>query len=227
MKTLLTVILILTLSNAIGQTVYDLAVFAHYENLYKKLTLHFRTEFDKISQDTMAEEGLAIFTQFECDTLNKTDQKKSQLPEIELIDVKTNKPVKSDSKKEKYPTLFCYGMLRNDTLGIQISGLFLDQGIMHYVTAKHLSISYLEHHKHEYILKINASDSLSSSLIVPVKISKFVLSNPDYKIGDIIYGSGEIITKSYFIKDGWNENHFYKMRWRLKYYFKCRITKNE
>ena len=48
----------------------------------------------------MAEEGLGIFTQFECDMLNKTDQKKSQLPEIELIDVKTNKPVKSDSKKE-------------------------------------------------------------------------------------------------------------------------------
>jgi len=201
-------------------------VSAQYENLYKKLSLHFRTEFDKNNQDSLAEDGLAIFTEFECDTLNKTEQKKSNLPEIELIDVKTNKPVKSDSKK-KYPKLFCYGMLRNDTLGIQINGLFLDQGIMHFVTSKRVSISYLEHHKHEYILKKNVNDSLSSSLIVPVKISRFVLSNPDYKTGDIIYGSGEIITNSYFLKDGWNENHFYKLRWRLKYYFKCRIAKNE
>ena len=128
----------------------------------------------------------------------------------------TNKPVKSNSKKEKYPRLFCYGMLRNDTLRIQISDLFLDQALMQIVSQKQVTISYRERYKHDYILKEKASDTLTNTLIIPVKISRFVLSEPDYKTGDIIYGSGEIMTNSY-----------YKIRWRLKYYFKCRIAKED
>ncbi|MEJ0079864.1 MAG: hypothetical protein WDM78_02635 [Puia sp.] len=127
MRTLLTLILVLILSNTIGQTVYDKAVSVQYGNLYKKLSQQFRTEFDRENKDSLAEYGLAIFTELECDTLNKTEQRKSSLAEIELIDVKTNKPIKPASGKEKYPKLFCYGMLRNDTLGIQISDLFFDQ----------------------------------------------------------------------------------------------------
>jgi hypothetical protein len=46
-----------------------------------------------------------------------------------------------------------------------------------------------------------------------------------FKIGEIIYGNAEIITNTYFEKDTWEENRFYKLRCRLKYYFKFQIEK--
>lgn len=101
MRLLITLILAMTLSNTIGQTVYDKAVSAQFINLYKKLPPSFRIEFDQKNKDSSSEDGLAIFTEFECDTLNKTEQKKSNLPEIELIDVKTAGLLKMDNRYEK------------------------------------------------------------------------------------------------------------------------------
>ncbi len=225
MKTFATLILALMVSNSFGQTTYDKTVTTQFVNLYKKLPKHIRNEIDQIGNDSSREEGLAIFTEFKCDTLNKVEHK-AHLPEIILIDPKTDKPYKSGTKKGKYPTLFCYGTLRNDSLVIQISGLFPDQVIMHFVRQKELSILYFEYYKNDYILKGNINDSLTNSLSVPVKISRFVLSDPAYKAGDIIYGSGDIITNSYFQKDSRSDNHFYKLRWHLKYYFKCKIVKS-
>ena len=226
MKTLLAIILILTFSNAFGQIVYDKEVHNQYNNLYKKLPRQLQTEFDKKSKDTLNEDGFAIFTEFKCDTLNKIEQQETSLSQITLIDPKTNRPFKSSPKTDKYPTLFCQGTIQNDTLGIQISGLFLDQAILHFINKDRVAIFYFEHYKDDSLLKENMNDSLTNSLNVTTKILRFVLSDSTYKVGKTIYGSAEIITNSYFLKDTWEDNHFYKLRWRLKYYFKCKLTKN-
>jgi len=226
MKTLLALILVLTFSNTFGQIVYDKEVYDQYVKLYKKLPRQLQIELDNKSEDTSNENGLAIFTEFKCDTLNKIDQKKTSLSQITLIDPKTNRPVKSNPKADKYPTLFCRGTIQNDTLGIQISGLFLDQAIMHFINKDRVRIFYFEHYKDDSLLKENINDSLTNNLNVSTKILRFVLSDSAYKAGKTIYGSAEIITNNYFLKDTWEDNHFYKLRWRLKYYFKCKVTRN-
>ena len=226
MKTLLVTILILTFSNTFGQIVYDKDVQNQYFRLYKKLPRGLQIEFDKKSKDPSNEDELAIFTEYKCDTLNNIEQKETSLSQIILIDPKTNRPVKSNPKTEKYPMLFCRGTIQNDTLGIQISGLFLDQAIIHFINKDRITIFYFEHYKNDSLLKENINDSLTNNINVSTKILRFVLSDSAYKVGNTIYGSAEIITNNYFLKDTWEDNHFYKLRWRLKYYFKCRVTKN-
>jgi len=226
MKIFLALTLALTFSNAFGQIVYDKDLYNKYNNLYKKLPRQIQDQFAKRSVATSREDGLAIFTEFQCDTLNKIDQKKTGLSKIILIDPKTGRPAKSSQKKDKYPTLFCQGTILNDTLGIQISGLFLDQAVMHLVSKGKVSISYFEHYTDDFILKENINDSLTNSLSIPTKIFGFALSDSIYKVDKVIYGSAEIITNSYYQKDIWEDNHFYKLRWKLKYYFKFRLTKN-
>ena len=107
-----------------------------------------------------------------------------------------------------------------------VSGLFLDQAVMHLVSKGKVSISYFEHYTDDFILKENINDSLTNSLSIPTKIFGFALSDSIYKVDKVIYGSAEIITNSYYQKDIWEDNHFYKLRWKLKYYFKFRLTKN-
>ena len=142
MKTLLILVLFLPLSNAIGQIVFKKEVYNQFISLYKKLPSQVQTKFDKKSNGTSDENGIAIFTEFECDTLNKVDPKHTDLSEIVLIDPKTNQPVKSNSPKDKFPTLFCQGTILNDTLRILIGELFFDQAIIHTVTKEKVSIFY-------------------------------------------------------------------------------------
>ncbi|MBS1667178.1 MAG: hypothetical protein JST58_07375 [Bacteroidetes bacterium] len=176
MKTLLTLVLFLTFSNAIGQIVFKNEVYNQFISLYKKLPRQVQNKFDKKNNGTSDENGIAIFTEFECDTLNKVDPKQADLSEIVLIDPKTNQPVKSNPQKDKFPSLFCQGTILNDTLQILIGELFFDQAIIQTITKEKVSIFYFEHYKDNSILKENANDSLRNSLSVPTKALRFVLN---------------------------------------------------
>ena len=219
MKILFTLMLVHFFSNAFGQIQYQKEVHDQYVSFYKKLSRPLQNESDKIDKDTLGHSGLAIFTEFKCDTLNKVDYPKDTHSNIYFLDPKTHRPSKSTSKKDKYSTLPCNGRLYNDTLGIIMSGLFLDQVIINVIKTNHVTVLYFESHRGDYIFKEKMNDTLTETIGVPTKISQFILSDSTYKAGDIIYGLAEIVTNSYYQKDEWDENHFLNIRWKIKYYF--------
>ncbi len=219
------------LKDAFTQVIYDKCVSKQYENLFKKLPKEDQRKMVKWEKDTLNQSGFVIITEGKTDTLNKRESKPA-FSEITLIDIdpKTNKPITVKTRKaandNDYSYSFCNQSFRNDTLVIQIGGPFWQQTITHLIFKNSLKTFHNEYLKRDVILKADINDSLTNNLTIPVKTIKFTLSDNVFKVRKIIFGSAEIITSPYFKKDLGEENYFYNLQTKMKYYFKFRVTKN-
>jgi hypothetical protein len=198
-------------------------VRAQTEKEFRKLPLEMQREFADTTTKYPHPEGVSIFTEFTLDTLNK-DPKALPLPKIVLLDPRTNEPVKAHVNEDKHFALDCYAELGNDTLFIQMSTLWGDQVFAIQIHNKIAKAYYQEQSVSGAIYKLHMSDALTTSLVIPGKTCKLTLSDSIYKVGHPIFGRTEIITDSYFKKDDWEDGHFYHLRWRIKCYFKIRLS---
>ena len=230
-KAILVLINMTFFTESFAQTIYDPNAAKKYDSVYKKLPSRTQETLAQSGEDTSYSHGLAILTEDKTDTLNKNEIGQDNSSKIELIaiDPKTHKEIKSKPPKgntdKGYPSVNCYGSLSADTLVIQIGDLFFGHAVMHRVLKKDISTFYGVHIRHEKIFRIKSTDSLTNLLSVPSEAIKFYLSDTAFKIGETIYGNAEIITNTYFQKDTWEENRFYKLRCSMKYYFKFQIEK--
>ena len=218
-------------TDCFAQAIYDPSAAKKYDSVYKKLPYRIQKALFQSEKDTSFDHGLAILTEDKIDTLNKSELRQDNLPQIVLsdIDPKTHKELKPKSPKsgddKQYLYVDCVGSLFKDTLVIQISDLFFGHAVMHRVLKNSITTAYAEYIKYDTVFKINRTDSLTNLLSIPAETVKFYLSDTAFEMGEIIYGNAEIITNTYFEKDTWEENAFYKLRRRMKYYFKFEVKK--
>jgi hypothetical protein len=230
-KAILVFINMVFFTDCIAQTIYDPNATKKYDSVYKRLPSRIKETLAQSGGDTSYNHGLAILTEDKTDTLNKSEIGQGNSSEIELIaiDPKNHKRIKSKSPKgnndKGYPYVNCRGSLSADTLVIQIGDLFFGHAVIHRVLKNNISTFYAEYLKLDKVFKINSTDSLTNLLSIPAETIKFYLCDTAFKIGKTIYGNAEIITNTYFQKDTWEENGFYKLRRRMRYYFKFQIEK--
>jgi hypothetical protein len=211
-----------SLNPSFAQFKYDKMAALKYDSVYK---------VSKLTQKTGND--IAIFTEYIVDTLNKNDYSSDGLNGIILEDInpKTGKIKKSAPRKynkhKDDAILFCEGFLTGDTLDIQISDLWDHEMILNSFSKGNVYSKYGLHQKYDSIYKIKPEDSLSNSLVVPVKTLQFNLSDTIFKLGKVIYGNAEILMEPYYLKDSEFEDRLYIVRKKLKYYFKCRLVSDQ
>jgi hypothetical protein len=230
-KPILFLINTIIFTNCFAQVIYDPNAAKKYDNIYKKLPSRIQKELRKSDKSTYFNQGLAILTEDKTDTINKNELGQRKLSTLILTDInpKTGKEIKSKPQKvnndKEYLFIYCGGGLFADTLVIQIGELFFGNTIMHYILKSNVSTFYAVYIKYDTVFKNNSTDSLTNLLSIPTETVKFYLSDTTFKIGETIYGNAEIITNTYFEKDTWEENWFYKLRRRMKYYFRFQVKK--
>jgi hypothetical protein len=208
-----------------GQIQYHRHLEIQFDSLFKKLPAQTQKEYAKTNAGHSDGHDLAIFIKFEPDTLNPAESSSPNQSTIILIDPKTGKHVKSNFKKEEPPFLFCFGTLFHDSLVIQIGALFPDLVIFNFIHEGSISAIYYERDQNRSFLQKDAKDSLTDTMNIPAKVTRFELSDSSFEIGKMIYGYGEILTPNYLKKDAWEENHFYELRRSMKYYFRFKVTR--
>ena len=131
-----------------------------YAMQFMKLPIQMQIALADTSKKHPQPQGVAIFSEFALDTLNK-DSELSSSADIVLLDPQTRKPIKSHSNKYKQMVLDCYGELSGDTLIIQIGSLWNDQALIMSIQKDSASVFYYKQSVNNAIYKLNINDSLS------------------------------------------------------------------
>lgn len=94
-----------------------------------------------------------------------------------------------------------YGVLRNDSLIINISAFMEYQQIEHVVFDGKMTLRFRERFKSDDLVKLEMQDDFTNDLFIPLTKTKFKLSKKrDFIKGELIYGCAKFITKPYFLK---------------------------
>ena len=232
MKILIAIFALIANTGIYSQVMYDHKIVKQYDSLYKKLPSRVKKEFSPYKKNTTNDNGFAFVTLENTDTLNIDENTKSNSVDVVFIglDPKTGKPLRPKQKKSKdeitFSINFCYGRLSNDTLFIQVGEPFFGQTILHLIVRNKVETRYNEYMKRDTILKANMADTLTNNLTIPVNTVSLILSDSNFYAGKIIYGAVEIITRPYYKKDVWEENKYFELRQRIKYYFKVPLTQD-
>jgi hypothetical protein len=233
MRIVIAICALVVCTDVFGQVIYDRNIVKQYDSLYKKFPSRTRKTFADYRNNKISNHGLAFITLVETDTLNVDDQDKVNSPEVILIDLdpKTGKPLKSRrkkfKKKEPFSINFCYGSLSNDTLIIQIGEPFWGQTILHLIAKNKVLTQYNEYIKRDTIFKATLFDTLTDNLTIPANTIRFSLNDSNFYSGKTVYGSVEVITNPYFKKDVWEENQYFELQQRFKYYFRVPLIGKE
>lgn len=232
MKTLLFLLAFLIIcSNVNAQVVKDASVKDSFTTVFHRLDKVTQAKLLKLEQEGQPA-GMVILSQYESDTLNKATLKKLDFEGITLtpIDPETNQPIKQEPKSEvqenPYTVIFCGSILLNDTLSMDLGAPFASQSLKHIVYKGSVRTTYNEYLKYDSILKAGIQLPHTNDLTIDVKTVQFKVNDTAFNSGKTIYGIAEVVTEPYYKRNMWEENEFYKIQWRMKYYFSCPIYKN-
>jgi hypothetical protein len=212
MKTLLFLFSILFLTNSYAQITFDKNVERQYQEAYKKLPTWLKEKAKDAYDDTNFRGGIVVLTEYVIDTLNKD----------ELTDKST---FKSD-KVLDYDLLFCGGILKLDTLLIEIGAPFFSQSIKHEVFKNLVATNYNQYNDNDSLFRTQLTKDKTNNLTIPAETTNFILSDNKFTSGKTIFGYAEMVTNPYYEDAYLFKNGYIKKRLRYKYYFNFKPVQN-
>jgi len=195
-----------------AQVIYDKAVEQQYQQSYDSLPIELKEKAKEAIADTSFRGGIVVLTNYQIDTLNKNEL---------TMDISS-----SHNTKKDYYLSFCMGLIKSDTLFIELGTQFSSQSIQHVIFKNSVITNHNQFRDNESIFRADSAAKKTNDLTIPAEAIKFVLSDSSFSKDKAIYGYAEIVTKSYFQDSDGFRNGYILKQLRYKYYFEFKPTKN-
>ena len=228
MRTLNLIVLLSFNIACFSQITIDKTLERKYNSLLKKADKEFQKKAAQMETFEDYTGSYVIYTQFQTDTLNKVNKKIKKTNEIVVTDISSSSININKTELPFADIDFCAANFLNaDTLKIEIGYPFNSKSIFHYIYRNSVKTNINIYYKHDSILKLKLTDqSFSNEINLGTTKISFTLSDTTFTINKYIFGFAEIITQDFYTIDNYSDNKIWHLRYRMKYYFKIRRTKN-
>ncbi len=228
-QTLLTIVFSLFLTDTFAQITVDLNVQQQYDSAYKKLPAGIRENIEQ-TQNQM----LKSSNELSADSKIKIPFSSLNIAVVTLhnIDTLNKDQIKSDAyfyEAEKYPIMFCEGVMLSDTFGIVLyPGVAQNSNIniAHLIVRDTVKTEYDEWIKYDTSFRTNLQQEKTNSLVLSFVTLKFVLSDTNLIVGRTIYGYADILSEPYYQDNENFKTGYITKRLHFRYYFKFVVKKN-
>jgi len=209
----------------VAQVTYTPDVKVQYDAAVKKMAVQYQTALPQLYKQTNQPNGIAIFTFYQTDTLNKNE--KLDRGDVRIYISSPNGTSKKDAityikDENTYLPVPCIAAIRGDSLLIEVPPIF-NPFVKHAIVKNKITSTYEEYQKNDTIFQLGASSVKTVRLSIPVKTPTFKLSTQRFNAGQIMYGEIEYITLPYYVDDSnFKSAHIYKSL-HCKYVFRAII----
>ncbi|RWZ85508.1 MAG: hypothetical protein EO766_16705 [Hydrotalea sp. AMD] len=228
MKQLYFIIFLLSFDICSAQVTFDKKVKEQYDAILDKCDNDVKKKAAKMETLDDYSGSYVFYTVFKIDTLNKSSLKINNYSDVSITNLDGSKII---SKKTSFPFVdidFCgVNFISKDSLSIQIGYPFSSKSISHSLYKNSISTKLNLYYKYDTILKSKLTDKkFVNNLDVKANTLHFTLSDSIFFENKYIYGFADIESEDFYIKDSYQENQILHLRYRMKYFFKFRKTKN-
>lgn len=223
MKHLHFLLLLFTSFTTIGQVTFDNTINKYFEKTCQLMDM----STQKTLKDFETKEqpwGIAIFTTYQIDTLNK-EELRTDLSKISVYDVGSDIPNEPIEQNTYIPVPFLTELFK-DTLHLVV-GIPFPPNFHHYIFRQKVHSFYREDLEYDSVLRLDLNTSKVSTLDIPITTVKIKLSSSNYAVGKIIYGQVNFETASYYVDDTNFTHKFIQKRLRGEYVFKVQVQKKQ
>jgi hypothetical protein len=209
----------------VAQVTYTPNVKTQYDAAVKKMAAEYQTGLSRLYKSTYQPKGIAIFTVYNVDTLNKNDKIDRGTVHIYISspdDTSKRQDITNIQEENTYLPVPCLAALSGDSLLIEAPAIF-NPFVKHIIIKNKVISTYEEYQKRDKIFQLNLSSDKTESLSIPVKTPVLKLSARHFKPDQVIYGEVEYITQPYYVDDNnFKSNHIYKSM-HCKYVFRAKL----
>jgi len=228
MRTLNLILLLVFNIACFSQIAIDKTLEVKYNSLLKKLDKEFSAKAAKMETFNDYTSLYVFYTQFQIDTLNKVIENTKKTNEL-LIANLNGISINKENKEFPFADIdFCNANFSNsDSLKIEIGYPFSSKSISHFIHRNSVLTNINIYFKHDSILKLKSTDeNFSNEINLGTTKNSLTLSDTTFTINKYVFGFAEIITQDFYKIDNYSDNKIWHLRYRMKYYFKIRRTKN-
>ncbi len=223
MKHLHFLLLFFTSFTTIGQVTFDNTINKYFEKTCQLMDMSTQKTL-KVFETTEQPWGIAIFTKYQIDTLNK-EELRTDLSKISVYDIGSDIPNEPIEQNTYIPVPFITELFK-DTLHL-IVGVPFPPNIHHYIFRQNVYSFYREDFEYDSVMRLDLNTSKVATLDIPITTVKIKLSSNNYVVGKIIYGQVNFETASYYVDDTNFTNNFIKKRLRGEYVFKVQVQQKQ
>ncbi|MBE9666452.1 hypothetical protein [Mucilaginibacter boryungensis] len=203
MRNCLFIILSLVSQFVFAQVIYTPVAKSHYDAAVKKIPIQYKAALNELYKQTGNPNGVAIFTFYKTDTLNKEEKIDRGNVHIYLSspnDTSKKEDITSIKEENTYLPIPCMAIVNGDSLLIEVPPIF-NPFVKHVIIKNRVISTYEEYQKRDKIFQLNLSSDKTEKLSIPVRTPVLKLNSSNRNRGQIIYGEVEYITQPYYVDD--------------------------